>query len=74
MWSGTLSEEGERQRNDSSWSFWKKDGEPFVLLDSDRSMKKDVEVRRGEAARGSRDINFEGGEMLESRFLVLGQM
>jgi hypothetical protein len=70
-----LSEEAERQRNDSSWSFWRKDGELFVLLlDSDSSMKKDVEVGRGEAARGSRGTNFKGGEMLKSRFLVFRQI
>lgn len=39
-----------------------------MLLDSDSSMKKDVEVGRGGAARGSRGIDFEGGEALESRF------
>jgi hypothetical protein len=35
------------------------------VLSVDSSMKKDVEVGQREGARGSSDINFEGGDTLE---------
>lgn len=68
-----LSGDNDSERNDSSWSSERNDGELSALLlglplASDRSMKND-DAGPGDGARGSSEMSFEGDKMLLLRLL-----